>query len=82
MFLTRMGNNAKFVITGDVTQVDLPSTQQSGLIHALGILDKVKGIDSITFTKKDIVRHKLVQDIVEAYSTDNAKNEEGRKVLL
>ncbi len=82
MFLTRMGNNAKFVITGDVTQVDLPSTQQSGLIHALGILDKVKGIDSITFTKKDIVRHKLVQDIVEAYSTDNAKNDEARKVLL
>ena len=82
MFLTRMGNKAKFVITGDVTQVDLPSTQQSGLIHALGILDKVKGIDSITFTKKYIVHHKLVQYIVEAYSTDNAKNEDGRKVLL
>ncbi len=79
MFLTRMGNNAKFVITGDVTQVDLPSNQQSGLIHAQGILKTIKGIDFIEFTKKDIVRHKLVQDIVEAYSTDS---EENKRVVL
>ena len=83
MFLTRMGNNAKFIITGDETQVDLPSNQQSGLIHALDILKNVKGIESIHFTKKDIVRHKLVQDIVEAYSNDNAsKSEENKRLIL
>ena len=71
MFLTRMGNNAKFVITGDVTQVDLPSNQPSGLIHALEILKGIKGIDFIMFGKKDIVRHKLVQDIVEAYGAES-----------
>ena len=67
MFLTRMGLNAKFIITGDVTQIDLPRQTQSGLIHALKILGKIKSISIIEFDKRDIVRHRLVRDIVEAY---------------
>ena len=67
MFLTRMGMNAKMIITGDVTQIDLPPSQTSGLIHAMRILDNIPGIARIEFGKKDIVRHKLVQRIVEAY---------------
>ena len=67
MFLTRLGINGKMIITGDVTQIDLPRSQQSGLIHAMNILKNVKGIASIEFDKKDIVRHKLVQRIVDAY---------------
>ncbi|MBN2743046.1 phosphate starvation-inducible protein PhoH [Breznakibacter xylanolyticus] len=73
MFLTRMGNNARFIITGDVTQVDLPLNQQSGLIEAVRLLDNIKGIAQIRFTVKDIVRHRLVQDIVEAYDRDGKK---------
>lgn len=67
MFLTRLGNNAKMIITGDVTQIDLPRSTQSGLIHALRVLDGVPGIGKVEFGKKDIVRHPLVQRIVEAY---------------
>ncbi|MBN2636975.1 MAG: PhoH family protein [Prolixibacteraceae bacterium] len=67
MFLTRMGLNAKFVITGDVTQIDLPRKSHSGLLHALKILKKIKSISIIEFDKKDIVRHQLVREIVEAY---------------
>lgn len=67
MFLTRMGLNAKFVITGDVTQIDLPRKSNSGLLHALSILKGIKNISTIYFDKKDIVRHRLVRDIVEAY---------------
>ncbi|MDR1683827.1 MAG: PhoH family protein, partial [Candidatus Symbiothrix sp.] len=67
MFLTRLGINAKMIITGDVTQIDLPLSQQSGLIHALRILKNVPGIAQIELGKEDIVRHKLVQYIVEAY---------------
>ncbi len=67
MFLTRMGMNAKMIVTGDVTQVDLPRTTSSGLIQALRILKDVKGIGRVDFGKKDIVRHPLVQRIVEAY---------------
>lgn len=67
MFLTRLGMNAKMIITGDITQIDLPPSQQSGLIHAMKILKYVPGIAQIEFVKKDIVRHKLVQRIVEAY---------------
>lgn len=67
MFLTRMGLNAKFIITGDITQIDLPRKSQSGLLHALKILQKIKSISIIQFDKKDIVRHQLVRDIVEAY---------------
>ena len=67
MFLTRSGMNAKMIVTGDVTQIDLPPSTTSGLIQAMQILKGVNGIGKIEFTKKDIVRHKLVQRIVEAY---------------
>ena len=67
MFLTRLGMNAKMIVTGDVTQIDLPPSTTSGLIQAIQILKGVNGIGKIEFTKKDIVRHKLVQRIVEAY---------------
>lgn len=68
MFLTRMGMNAKMVITGDSTQIDLPRSTQSGLIQALRILRDIPGIGKVEFGKKDIVRHALVQRIVEAYA--------------
>ena len=67
MFLTRMGLNTKMIVTGDMTQIDLPYAQKSGLIDALEVLKNVKGIAKIEFDVKDIVRHKLVQRIVEAY---------------
>ena len=67
MFLTRMGINTKMIITGDMTQIDLPRSQTSGLIHALRILNDIKGISIVELGKKDIVRHKLVQRIVDAY---------------
>ena len=67
MFLTRLGHNAKMIVTGDATQIDLPRTVQSGLIQALRILRGVKGIGIIEYEKKDIVRHPLVQRIVDAY---------------
>lgn len=68
MFLTRLGMNGKMIITGDTTQIDLPRTVQSGLLQALRILCGVKGIGVIEYEKKDIVRHPLVQRIVEAYN--------------
>lgn len=67
MFLTRMGMNTKMIVTGDLTQVDLPSSQMSGLAHALHILKSIKEISFIEMNKKDIVRHRLVTRIVEAY---------------
>lgn len=67
MFLTRLGTNAKMIITGDVTQIDLPASVTSGLIQSMQVLKGVKGIGRVEFDKKDIVRHKLVQRIVEAY---------------
>lgn len=70
MFLTRLGMNAKMIVTGDVTQIDLPSSQISGLIHAMRVLNHIPGIAQIEFNKKDIVRHKLVQRIVEAYEKE------------
>ena len=73
MFLTLLGMNAKMIVTGDVTQIDLPPSTTSGLIQAMQILKGVKGIGRIEFTKKDIVRHKLVQRIVEAYDKFDEK---------
>lgn len=67
MFLTRLGMNAKMVVTGDITQIDLPHSQTSGLVQALNVLHGVPGIAKVQFDKKDIVRHQLVQRIVEAY---------------
>lgn len=67
MFLTRLGNNSKAIITGDITQIDLPYLRKSGLIDALEILDDIKGIAIFKFTHKDVVRHPLVQKIILAY---------------
>ena len=67
MFLTRMGMNTKMIVTGDMTQIDLPASQTSGLVQAMRILKDVKGISFVELNKKDIVRHKLVTRIVEAY---------------
>ena len=77
MFLTRLGMNAKMIITGDMTQIDLPAQQVSGLVQAVRILSRVRGVGRIEFDKKDIVRHKLVQRIVEAYEQhdEQAKRE-------
>ena len=67
MFLTRMGRNARFIVTGDVTQIDLPHKGDSGLVRAMEILRRVKGIGIVEFDKRDIVRHELVKHIVEAF---------------
>jgi phosphate starvation-inducible PhoH-like protein len=67
MFLTRIGFNSKAVITGDITQIDLPPERTSGLIETKNILQGIKGIEFVFFTKADVVRHKLVQDIIRAY---------------
>src|SRR5688572_2209522 len=68
MFLTRMGKSAKFIVTGDITQIDLPRNQRSGLPEAMKILDKVKGIGFVYFNEKDVVRHELVRKILVAYN--------------
>ena len=67
MFVTRMGRSSKFVITGDITQIDLPRNQNSGLVQAMKILHNIKGIDFITLDIRDVVRHKLVTRIINAY---------------
>jgi phosphate starvation-inducible PhoH-like protein len=72
MFLTRMGRNAKFVITGDVTQIDLPRHQQSGLVQATRILDGINGISIIQLDNSDVIRHKLVTKIIRAYDRADA----------
>jgi len=69
MFLTRMGANAKFIVTGDVTQVDLPSKQPSGLLQAVRLLKKVEGIAMIELDNTDVIRHKLVRSIIEKYES-------------
>ncbi len=79
MFLTRMGINTKMIITGDVTQIDLPHSTRSGLIEALRILDNVPGIGFVHLDKKDIVRHKLVTRIVEAYEKKDRQDRQELK---
>ena len=74
MFLTRMGGSSKFIVTGDITQIDLPPKQESGLIHAARILKDTKGIGFIYLNENDIIRHKLVIKIIAAYG--NQKNNE------
>lgn len=76
MFLTRLGFNSKMVITGDVTQIDLPDVKKSGLVEAVKVLKNIDDIDIIKFTEKDVVRHRLVQSIIKAYEK---YNEEGKK---
>lgn len=75
MFLTRLGFNSKIVVTGDVTQIDLPDGKRSGLVEAVKILKNVDDIQAVRFSEKDVVRHKLVMDIIKAYE----KNEEVKK---
>lgn len=73
MFLTRMGPSAKVIITGDLTQIDLPKKQQSGLLRAVRILKKIKGIKIAELTVNDVVRHKLVKEIIQAYEKDQTE---------
>jgi phosphate starvation-inducible PhoH-like protein len=75
MFLTRMGKHAKFIITGDTTQIDLPKKQQSGLIVAMELLKNISGISVVIFDVRDVVRHKLVKKIIEAYERYSEKND-------
>ena len=75
MFLTRMGMNTKMIVTGDLTQIDLPSSVRSGLSHAMHLLRGIKGIGIVELNKKDIVRHKLVTRIVEAYEKEKEEKE-------
>jgi phosphate starvation-inducible PhoH-like protein len=70
MFLTRMGHDSKMIVTGDTTQVDLPANQESGLVDALEKLEGIKGIAEVELERGDIVRHRLVQNIVIAYERD------------
>ena len=74
MFLTRMGRNAKFIVTGDLTQIDLPRRSDSGLERTLGMLRKVDGIGIVEFTGKDIIRHALVSRIVKAFDDMKVEN--------
>lgn len=73
MFLTRMGEHSKIIVTGDMTQIDLPARERSGLGEALRVLKNINGVAKIEFNAKDIVRHQLVQKIVEAYAKHDAK---------
>ncbi len=72
MFLTRLGANSKAIITGDITQIDLPMKSESGLIHANRILHNIKGIEFVFFDNRDVVRHKLVADIIRAYENEDS----------
>ena len=76
MFLTRFGEGSRVVVTGDITQIDLPREKKSGLVHALTVLKDVEGINIVYLTYKDVVRHELVQRIIRAY--DRASKHEQR----
>jgi phosphate starvation-inducible PhoH-like protein len=76
MFLTRMGRGSKFIVTGDATQIDLPKHVKSGLLHSIKILKGVKGIATIELDKRDVVRHKLVENIIERYELADTKKPE------
>lgn len=84
MFLTRLGFNSKAIITGDITQIDLPNKDNSGLINAKGLLKNISGIEFVYFDKKDVVRHRLVAEIIKAYELEalrklNLGDDEGKK---
>jgi len=79
MFLTRMGRSAKFVVTGDLTQIDLPSRQKSGLRHSLDLLSKVNDIGIVYLNEKDVIRHQLVMQIIQAYKQEQLKEKESGK---
>jgi phosphate starvation-inducible PhoH-like protein len=75
MFLTRLGLNSRVVITGDKTQIDLPRREDSGLLHVERILQRIEGIALIYLTGKDVIRHRLVKDIIRAYARDEGADE-------
>lgn len=77
MFLTRMGQGSKFIVTGDITQIDLPFRRDSGLLQAMRILKNIEGISLVEFDERDIVRHRLVKQIVKAYNI--SENDEKEK---
>ncbi len=79
MFLTRMGLNSKFIITGDITQIDLPGRENSGLLQAMRILQEIEGITTVFFNVDDVVRHRLVKDIVRAYDREDQNDRTGNK---
>ena len=80
MFLTRLGFNSKMVVTGDVTQIDLPDGRRSGLVDAVRVLKTVEDIQIVRFNERDVVRHKLVQDIIKAYENhEDVKKRNERK---
>lgn len=80
MFLTRMGRNARFIVTGDVTQIDLPKKEDSGLVRAMRFLQGVKGIGMVAFDRRDIVRHELVKHIVDAFDRHAAEESGGESL--
>jgi phosphate starvation-inducible PhoH-like protein len=79
MLLTRIGLNSKCVVTGDVTQIDLPANKRSGVVEALQALKNVSGTATVYFTERDVVRHELVRAIIGAYQTHRAPAPESRK---
>ena len=79
MFLTRIGFNSKVIVTGDITQTDLPAGKKSGLAEAIQILRGIPDIGIVELTGKDIVRHELVQQIVEAYAAKESADREGKE---
>lgn len=79
MFLTRLGLGSKAVITGDITQIDLPENKPSGLIEAIDLLQGIQGIQMVFFSKKDVVRHRLVQEIIQAYEQVELRKAQGAR---
>jgi phosphate starvation-inducible PhoH-like protein len=74
MFLTRMGPHAKFIVTGDITQIDLPRRSDSGLVKSMQILEGIEGIGMVEFDRRDIIRHRLVTSIVGAFDENEIEN--------
>jgi phosphate starvation-inducible protein PhoH and related proteins len=81
MFVTRLGFNSKAVITGDVTQIDLPNARRSGLLEAVDVLKNVQGLSFVYFDETDVVRHHLVQRIIRAYDEHKTRTEEQLELL-
>jgi phosphate starvation-inducible PhoH-like protein len=79
MFLTRLGDNSKAIITGDVTQIDLPTKTTSGLVQIQAVLQSIEGIEFVYFDRNDVVRHRLVKDIIDAYAKFGDKQDNGKK---
>jgi len=82
MFVTRLGFNSKAVITGDITQIDLPNARRSGLLEAVDVLKKVEGLSFVYFDESDVVRHHLVQRIIRAYDEHKTRVAEEQMLLL